>query len=89
MWHSNNLLEFLFVCAEKLKEVFSMKHELPLTYSTPLGPGDEILCNCTRNAYSFHYWAFGDNANVHMGLKSFFLAYSYRSDVTIGYKDIS
>ena len=66
-----------------------MKYELPLTYSTPLGHGDEILCNCTRNAYSFHYWAFGDNANVHMGLKSFFLAYSYRSDVTIGYKHIS
>ena len=42
-------MEFLFVCAEKLKEVFSMKHELPLTYSTPLGPGDEILCKDTRN----------------------------------------
>ena len=59
-----------------------MKHELPLTYSTPLGPGDEILCN-------FILGAFGDNANVHVGIKLAFLAYSYRSDITIGYNLMS
>ena len=86
MWHSNNFLEFLFVSADKLKGLLNMKHELPLTYSTRLCPGDEILCNCIYVHINFNFLGL---LLIMQTLILFFLAYSYRSDVNIAYNLMS